>query len=431
LGVRVPPSASIDRATLPATSREAAAAEHGQGPEAPPVVAPPPGHPRFPLLDSLRAIAVLCVLLTHTGSLTHTNERSWFGDFTARLDIGVTIFFLISGFLIYRPFVNTRLNGAPATPLVVFFRRRFLRIFPAYWLALTLLAIAPGLPDVHSERWWVYYGLFQAYDPTWFDKGIGTAWSLSTEVAFYLLLPLYAWAVARFVRRSLRVELALIGLLATASVVARALVAHADQDAVFGQASTFPITLGGTFLWFALGMTLAVTSAWLQGRGDRPPPPAVTFIERRPWVPWLLAFAFFVLVSKGIGITGSVFAQLSVAQNVGEHLLYGAVTLCLLLPAVFGDRGGGWPRRVLANRWLAMLGLISYGVFLWHLTIAIKLSGEGAADWLPIGDFLTLTVIVAAVSIPIAALSYMVVERPLLRLKYLGGRAQPSRSASR
>ena len=77
-------------------------------------------------------------------------EGTWYGPFTTRLNLGVTIFFLISGFLIYRPFVNSRMNGAPATPLARFLERRFLRIFPAYWLALTLLAIAPGLPDV---RW--------------------------------------------------------------------------------------------------------------------------------------------------------------------------------------------------------------------------------------------------------------------------------------
>jgi peptidoglycan/LPS O-acetylase OafA/YrhL len=396
LGVRVPPSASIDRAT-----------------ETPAAVAPPPGHRRFPLLDSLRAIAVLCVLLTHTSFLSGSNEGTWFGPFAARLDVGVTIFFLISGFLIYRPFVNVRLNGAPATPLVVFFRRRFLRIFPAYWAALTLLAIAPGLPDVHSERWWVYYGLFQAYDPTWFDKGIGTAWSLSTEVAFYLLLPLYAWAVARFVRRRIGVELAMIASLAVASVVARALVANAERGAAFGQASTFPITLGGTFLWFALGMALAVVSAWLAGRPDPAEPPRfVSLVTARPWLPWLGAAACFVLVSKGIGITGNGFQQLSVAQVVGEHLLYAGVALGLLLPAVFGDDAGGWPRRVLATRWLAALGLISYGVFLWHLTIAIKLSGEGLDGFVP------LTIVTAAAAIPIAALSYVLLERPLLRLKY-------------
>src|SRR4051794_36722828 len=279
LGVRVPPSASIDRATLSA---------------APPVVAPPPGHPRFPLLDSMRAIAVLCVLLTHTSFLSGSNDRAWFGDFTARLDLGVTIFFLISGFLIYRPFVNVRLNGAPATPLVVFFRRRFLRIFPAYWLALTVLSISPGLPDVQTGRWWVYYGLFQAYDPSWFDKGIGTAWSLSTEVAFYLLLPLYAWAMARLATQRIGLELGILAAVALASVVARALVAAAEKGAAFGEASTFPITIGGTFLWFALGMALAVVSAWLAGRPSAAPPGFVALIARRPWLPWLGALVCFV-----------------------------------------------------------------------------------------------------------------------------------------
>jgi peptidoglycan/LPS O-acetylase OafA/YrhL len=372
---------------------------------------------------------VLCVLLTHASFLSGSNEREWFGPFTARLDLGVTIFFLISGFLIYRPFVNTRVNGAPATPLVTFFRRRFLRIFPAYWAALTLLAIRPGLPDVHTGRWWVYYGLFQAYDPTWFDKGIGSAWSLSTEVAFYLLLPVFAVAVARM-GRGVRFELGLLGLLAAASVVARALVADAERSAAFGHASTFPITIGGSFLWFALGMGLAVISAWLQGREPGEPPAVIRFIARRPWVPWLAAAGFFVLVSKGIGITGYGFQQLTAAQVVGEHVLYGAVGLCLLLPAVFGDGSGGWPRRVLANRWLATLGLISYGLFLWHLTLAIKLSGEGAAGWLPIGRFLSLAVLTAAVSIPVAALSYVLLERPLLRLKYRRA-VRPSRDASR
>jgi peptidoglycan/LPS O-acetylase OafA/YrhL len=381
----------------------------------PPVVAPPPGHPRFPLLDALRAIAVLAVLLTHTSFLSGSNERAWYGDLTARLDVGVTIFFVISGFLIYRPFVHTRLNGAPATPITTFFRRRFLRIFPAYWAALTLLAVAPGLPDVHTGRWWVYYGLFQAYDPGWFDKGIGTAWSLSTEVAFYALLPLYAVTVARL--RSVKVELALIGTLAIGSVLARGLVAHADMDAAFGQASTFPLTIGGTFLWFALGMSLAVLSASLH---DRPPPAWARAIGRRPWIPWAFAAAAFLLVSEGVGISGARFEQHSVAQSLAEYVLYGVVALGLLLPAVFGDAEGGWPRRILATRWLAALGLVSYGVFLWHLTIATKLAGERVDGFVP------LTLLTLLTAVPIAAVSYVVLERPLLRLKY-----RPSRSASR
>jgi peptidoglycan/LPS O-acetylase OafA/YrhL len=56
--------------------------------------------------------------------------------------------------------------------------------------------------------------------------------------------------------------------------------------------------------------------------------------------------------------------------------------------------------------------VISYGVFLWHLSIATKLSGEGLDGFVP------LTLLTAAMAIPVAAVSYVVLERPLLRLKY-------------
>jgi peptidoglycan/LPS O-acetylase OafA/YrhL len=368
-------------------------------------------------------------VLTHTSFLSGSNERAWFGDYGARLGLGVTIFFLISGFLIYRPFVHSRLNGAPTTRLAEFLRRRALRIFPAYWAALTILAIKPGLPDVHSDRWWAYYGLFQAYDPSWYDKGIGTAWSLSTEVAFYLLLPLYAFAAARLLTglardRQVRIELLALAVLGVGSLVARVLVSDAERDAPFGQASTLPITIAGTFLWFALGMGLAVVSAALHRRAPGDEPRFVSFVARRPWVPWVAAAGLFVLVSKGIGISGARFQDLGPVQIGGEHVLDGAIALCLLLPAVFGDRAGGWPRRVLANRWLAMLGLISYGIFLWHLTIATKLSGEGLDGFVP------LTLVTLAITIPVAAASYVLLERPLLRLKHRRAGGVPSRATS-
>src|SRR3954464_1409193 len=132
--------------------------------------------------------------------------------------------------------------------------------------------------------------------------------------------------MARMATRRIGVELGVLAGLAPASVVARALVVDAESGAVFGEASTFPITLGGTFLWFALGMALAVVSAWLAGRPEGlAPPRVVAFVARRPWVPWLGAAVCFVLVSRGIGITGDGFQRLGVAQVIGEHLLYAGV----------------------------------------------------------------------------------------------------------
>jgi peptidoglycan/LPS O-acetylase OafA/YrhL len=218
-------------------------------------------------------------------------------------------------------------------------------------------------------------------------------------------------------RRAEQVRLELIALaaLGTASVIARTVIAQADRNAPFGHATTFGITLPGTFLWFALGMALAVVSVSIQAGGREPR--LIGAVARRPWAPWSAAAVLFVVLSVGIGLPRTGLVSLTVPQRIAEHLLVGAIALLLLLPAIFGDRAGGWPRRVLADRRLAWLGLISYGVFLWHLPIAVKLAGKGANDWLPGGAFISLTVLTAVAATLAAAASYYVLERPLLRRK--------------
>src|ERR1700681_2531860 len=92
---------------------------------------------RFAGFDGLRAIAALAIVGVHVTSLTGAVDATSAGHYFARLDVGVTIFFLISAFLLYRPFVDAHLHGHGAIALRVFWWRRGLRIFPAYWVALT------------------------------------------------------------------------------------------------------------------------------------------------------------------------------------------------------------------------------------------------------------------------------------------------------
>src|SRR4051794_25208005 len=105
-----------------------------------PAVAPPPGNPRFPLFDGLRAIAALSVLVYHTSAYSGAQRESIVAPVLARLNTGVVIFFAISGFLLYRPFVAARMDARPGPGTFKYARRRFLRIVPAYWVALTILA---------------------------------------------------------------------------------------------------------------------------------------------------------------------------------------------------------------------------------------------------------------------------------------------------
>ena len=384
-------------------------------------VTPPPGNPRFPLFDSLRGLAALAIVLTHTGLASNANVAGFYGKITARLDIGVTMFFILSGFLLYRPFVSARMDGRASPRLRDYARRRILRIVPAYWLALTLLAIWPGL--VFGGPRWLYYGFLQNYQINWVLGGIGQAWTLAIEASFYVLLPFYAIALAAITargrrERTMRIELAVLLVLSVASIVGRTIVRHTMHPQMFS------FTIAGTFYWFALGMGLAVVSAGLHGRECQPW--AVRFIERRPSAVWAAALALLLVLSYGLGLPVSFPFTTTGKQYLAEHVLYGITALLAVLPAAFGGDLGGLPRRLLASRALAWLGLVSYGVFLWHGRWNQYFLEKGAGTWLPGGAFVSLTVLVLGTSLVCATASYYLVERPLLRFKDRRPRRPPT-----
>jgi peptidoglycan/LPS O-acetylase OafA/YrhL len=365
-------------------------------------------------MDSLRAIAALSVLVTHAGFLSGANLGAWYGDYTARLDVGVTIFFLLSGFLLYRPFVAARVGERDRPRIPDYARRRLLRILPAYWLALTVLAIWPGLPQMWEAHDWVYYGLVQVYFKEWTLGGLLPAWSLAVEISFYAALPLLVLLMERpFMGRTrrakLRSELILVVVLFAGALLFRVLV-RSSEGAV--PDSNLYFTLLGNFDWFALGMALAIASVCVAGR-ERPPAP-VRLVERMPSLAWLVAAVLFWAIATQMGI-GPEFPQEYTSEEwLYEHIFYGAIAFFLLLPAVFGGSLGGLPRVILRNRVLAWLGLISYGIFLWHHPIVGQLAKRDWGDW----RFVGMTLATFAIATACAAASYYGVERRLLRFKH-------------
>ncbi len=390
-------------------SEPALASAHAEAPpigvlsDTAPNLTPPPGNPRFPRFDSLRAIAALSVLLGHTVTQHYTlsEHRKLFLGAVQVADQGVAIFFLISGFLLYRPFLVARLGGRPIR-LRDYARRRFLRIVPAYWVALSLFLLAGFVTGVTGRNWWEFYGFAQVYSPQSIASGIGVAWTLCIEVSFYVILPLFAAAAAGLGRErgSVRGDCALLVLLSIGSLVFRGHF-HAFSD--FATVRTLP----GTFLWFALGMGLAIASVVDPG-------PALTrstrAVAQRPTLWWVSAIltsaVLFVLIDS----------RQTVAVQLAVYVLYGVVALFVLLPGTFGDDAGGLPQRVLGWRFLAWVGLISYSLYLYH-TIVIAQIQKALTQIGVANGYAILLVSALVLSIACAAVSYYLVERPAMRLR--------------
>jgi peptidoglycan/LPS O-acetylase OafA/YrhL len=355
-------------------------------PTAPSTTTAPLATDRFPLVNGVRALAALSVLVYHVGEIGGFHEGAGAG-FGEVLSFGVPLFFVISGFLLYRPFVRARDAGARPVAVAQYGLKRALRILPAYWVALTLLTLQFDLPGVFTSDWWRYYGLLQIYDADTYNQGMGVAWTLCVEATFYLFLPLYAWLTAR---SSPRQDMLVLAGLGVGSLLFAAALTLTDTGEVFVG------TLPGTFLWFAAGMAIAVIS--VNGRQ----------IERRTamrmWIGAALLLAALGALESAADGDGVFLVR---------HLLVTAVGALILFPAVTMATG---PQRLL-GRLGAWLGLISYSVYLYHATLIPPLAERNLDTGFWVLPYLVLLAGTLCVVIPVAAASYYMVERPFERLK--------------
>lgn len=399
-----------------------AAREIEPGQEAPAPARPP----RFPAFDGLRAIAAGTVVGVHVGFVSGlTLRHPGIGIYTSRLEIGVAVFFLISGFLLYRPFVVAHLAAERRPALGSFWMRRLLRIVPAYWVALFLTTtVMHANPNGMGPGGWhayvAHYLFAQIYFPSQALGGITQAWTLCVEMSFYLMLPLYAMLVARKewrrtpAQRLRREILFLIGLV-TISLAWRfwVLANQHGHSAVF---SAMTVWLPAELDLFALGMLLAALSAWAHLRDAEPRWMSKAWF---PWASWTLAgVAFYGVSHLGLPLL-VVYTKSDV--DITRQTLYGLFAFFLLLPAIFGPQHRGLIRRFLRSWPMASLGVISYALYLWHQTLLDDLvryypSWFGmkvffnVAFWGMFGEVFGATIVVATIS-------YFVVEKPALRAK--------------
>jgi len=383
-------------------------------------------------LDGMRALAAYGVIATHAGFNTGRSlDNGPFAPFLARLDFGVTVFFLLSGFLLYRPFALAALTGRPAPAVRRFYLRRALRILPAYWLAVTLTLWLLSDRPADGGDWASYLLLIQTYNHHNLDPSLTQMWTLAVEISFYALLPVLA-ALARGRRpHSLsgivgRQLVLLAGLVVIA--VGADVLAHTRTD---GQQSL--LWLPANLDWFAAGMLLAVLSVIPDHAPDSRLLRVVARVRLRchewasvPGTCWIIGLLVFWLATLPLAGPRNLIPPTGWEWTI-KHWLYAIAAAALLLPLVFGS--GGPLGRLLGSAPVTLLGELSYGVYLWHLGLLLAIQ-RGLGQHTFGGHFLELFGLTAVSATAVAAVSWFGVERRLLRLGRPSTRLDPVATAA-
>jgi len=315
-------------------------------------------------IEGCRAIAAMLIVLFHTWGMA--GKAGGVAGWTfSRMWVGVPFFFVLSGFLLYRPWAAATVRGDPLPSIATYGRRRVARIVPGYWFAaLTALVI---LGDVRLNATVGSAARDLAFGQIYARPGspsplITPAWTLCIEVIFYTTLPLIAVGLARVSRGRPGVIAAALAGVAAVGIVCFAV--GLPRELAYLE-------------WidlFAFGMIAAVAAetGWLRDR---------------------------LLVGVALVVAGSVF--LHVAAWAALPILAAGLALVVLRVSS--------RRTVLDGRAVVWVGTISYGVFLWHYQVMLI-----AHTWTD--SAILLFAATVPLTVAFAALSWYAIERPAIRL---------------
>ena len=391
------------------------------------IVPPPPATAdQYVVLDTLRAVGALCVLTTHTAfeSGAYVGHGIW-GTMLARLDVGVAIFFVLSGFLLSRPFLARGLPGGRAVATRRYLWKRLLRIWPVYVVTVVVaLVFIQRNSGLGFTDWVTTLLMLNTFVDPALPYGLTHMWSLAVEVTFYLALPpLMLLAVGRTLR-PWRV-LAVLAALSAISVWW-----HLDgADRIGETAAGAPHQwLPAYLIWFVLGIVLALVTLLLdqarrEGRSPGRVLAGIAAAGAQPGVCWVAAFGVFLVAATPLA-GPTLLAPLTPAESLTKNLLYAAIGVLLVGSGVFAAEGRRFTR-TFGRLWLRRLGWISYSLFCLHMSVLQFV--WWATGW-PIfgGHALQVWLITLAISLVVSDVAYRVVERPALRLKTM---ALPSRGS--
>ncbi|MDH3294088.1 MAG: alpha-(1-_3)-arabinofuranosyltransferase family protein, partial [Acidimicrobiia bacterium] len=367
----------------------------------------------IPVLAGYRALAALAVLVFHILSLDE--PTGVLGRWTIPLgNAAVTVFFVLSGFLIYRPFVAWAFGDGPAVDWWRFMLRRAARILPLYWAVLTVYLFVVKWGTVYTTGELVTaYLLVQNFRGAMVFIPPFVAWSLCIELWFSFALPAIAaplrWLGAWRPRaHRFTVQLVGLALLALAGVVFRQWAVGTSADS--GRLLWMPAYLD----WFAAGLVLAVMAHHWSVAG---PPPWVRQLADNPWVFGTVALTAYWTVTQ-LGLPGGFVAPTPFQTHL-QFALQAIAGMAVIATATVPDSRLNRVPGLLSAPPLTRIGAYGYGIYLIHSLII-----DVIVDRWPEINRLILTAVVLVATIAVSALAHHLVERPASRLtdRFLGRR---------
>jgi peptidoglycan/LPS O-acetylase OafA/YrhL len=366
---------------------------------------------RVSSLTGIRAVAAILVVATHAAYTTGKYPQGYLGLVYSRMEIGVPIFFALSGFLLFRPWVlaaagrgarGTRVTagqpdddaaGQEAPSVTRYAWHRVRRIVPAYAVTVLLAYLLYHFRTAGPNPGHTWEGLFRNltltqiytdnYLYSYLHQGLTQMWSLAVEAAFYVVLPALAYLLLVVVcRRAWRPGLLLAGLAALSliSPAYLALVHHTDflPDGA-------PLWLPTYLVWFLGGMLLAVLQAMR--------------VTCYAFLVLPVALICFLIVSTPIGGEPTT-SPAQLYEAVVKTSFYAVIATLVIAPLALGNRG--WYSRILGSRPMVWLGEISYEIFLVHLVLMELVMVEVLHKPVYTGSMWQLFAVTMLVTIPAA-----------------------------
>lgn len=407
--------------------------------------------PHIAMLDGVRAIAALMVVTLHLSEIAgvpwSVNGQPLLTTFVVFGRMGVDLFFVLSGFLLFRPYASALLFHEQWPSLRTFYLRRLFRIWPGYYVtlgAMLLLFEQPYLQPDHWKRLVLFLTFFMDSSRYTWQQLNGPFWTLAIEWQFYLLLPWIALGFSTILKRfssspqqRLRAVLGCCAGIILWGLIIKGVgvhfLHHPNATILVSRPALnlflfFTFGIQGKYLEvFACGMAICACYTFAQHSEHGSAFKAI--LQRRSSVLWttglliLLCLAFWHAQATGPRDGNlSTFAAFPFLNPLtpsfpwlGEPIAGLGFAICVLA-LLFGPRPLRW---IFERRFVRWVGMISYGVYMWNQRLIGIFSAYLAMYFPHLGSFWKYTACWAFVLVgllPFCYLFYRVVERPGIRL---------------